>query len=525
MKRKKISYLILSILMMLLFAACGKSTETTIESSVESTVEEAQEAAEETTGDTEEEFSEETVTEDTTADVSPSSDIPTFYGSLQVTEGKLTDSAGKTVQLQGLSTHGIAWFPDYVNQDVLHQMKEEWGCNVFRIAMYTDEYGGYAVSGDSEKEKLKALVDKGVQAAIAEDMYVIIDWHILRDTSPLQHKEQALAFFEEMSQKYGDVPNVIYEICNEPNGGTSWEDVRAYANEVIPIIRKNSPDSIIIVGTPTWCQEVDKAAQNPLTEYENIMYSLHFYASTHKDDLRNRAKNAAESGLALFVSEFGICDASGNGVIDEAEADKWITFLNENSISYCMWGFCNKNESASFINSGCSKISGFEEQDLAQSGKWFVNRPGRNDFYAGEDAGKQNPEDDKEQESGKQNPEDDRGQKNSVDTHTDKTAVNIALSNSWNDGNSDFYQYGLNLSNDTGKKVTNWTITITFSSDIAVSSGWCGIYETQGKELIIRPETYNAAMEANGQIKDIGFIITGQEGLEVADAHVSFVTE
>ena len=179
-------------------------------------------------------------------------DAPSRCGALQVTDGRLTDAKGNPVQLRGISTHGLAWYPDYVNIDCFRQLREEWGANVIRLAMYTAENGGYCTDGD--RNELKTLIAKGVKFATQADMYVIIDWHILSDGNPLTYKEEAKAFFDEMSRNYAGQVNVLYEICNEPNNGTPWSDVKRYAQEIIPIIRANDPNAVILVGTPNWCQ-------------------------------------------------------------------------------------------------------------------------------------------------------------------------------------------------------------------------------------------------------------------------------
>lgn len=293
---------------------------------------------------------------------------PSNSGALQVIGTKLCDSKGNPVMLRGLSTHGMAWFPDYVNEAAFKQFHEEWGANVMRLAMYTGEYNGYCTGGD--KAWLKSLVKNGVEYATKNDMYVIIDWHILSDGNPHTYKSEAIAFFKEMSATYANYNNVIYEICNEPNGGTSWADIKAYANEVIPVIRANDKDAIIIVGTPNWCQYVKDAAADPITGYDNIMYVLHFYAATHTDWLRNDMVSAINSGLPIFVSEYGICDASGNGAIDEYQANKWIDIMNQYGVSYCGWNISNKSETSAIFASWCNKTSGWTTDDLSQSGKW-----------------------------------------------------------------------------------------------------------------------------------------------------------
>jgi len=291
------------------------------------------------------------------------------HGALSVSGTDLVDKNGKPYQLKGISTHGLAWFPEYVNKAAFQEFRDNWGANVIRLAMYTGESGGYCSGGD--KDALKKLVSDGVDYATELGMYVLIDWHILSDSNPLTNEDEAILFFDEMSAKYADYDNVLFEICNEPNGGTSWEDVKSYAEDVIPVIRKNKADAVIIVGTPTWSQDVDLAAADPITEYDNLLYTIHFYAATHKDNIRNKVKEAHDKGLAMIVSEFSICDASGNGGIDYDSADEWFSLIDEYNLSYIGWNLSNKNETSSLIDSSCSKTSGWEDGDLSETGLWL----------------------------------------------------------------------------------------------------------------------------------------------------------
>ena len=301
----------------------------------------------------------------------PSVDDSTPYGqhgALHVENGKLTGADGNTVQLYGMSTHGIAWFPQYINYDSFRTLRDDWNTNCIRLAMYTAEYGGYCAGGD--KEQLKQLVRDGVSYATELGMYVIVDWHILSDCDPNQNKDEAIAFFREMSEAFADNDNVLYEICNEPNSGTSWDSIKSYAEEVIPAIREQKPDAVILVGTPTWSQEIDKAAASPLT-FDNIMYTLHFYAGTHKDDLRNRLETCAQNNLPVFVSEFGMCDASGNGANDFDSTTKWLDLLNKYQISFCCWNLANKDESSSVFKAASTALSDWTDEDFNESGRWI----------------------------------------------------------------------------------------------------------------------------------------------------------
>jgi len=296
---------------------------------------------------------------------------PSVCGRLSVAGTQLVDEKGEAVQLRGLSTHGLSFYPQYVNEELFGELRQGWKANVIRLAMYTAESGGYCTDGD--KEYLKNLVRSGVEYATNQDMYVIVDWHILSDGNPNQHKTEAIDFFAQMTKEFSDYDNVIYEICNEPNGGVSWGEIKAYAQEVIPVIRANAPDAVILVGTPNWSQYVNEAAADPITGYDNIMYTLHFYAATHKDDLRNTMTAAIDAGLPVFVSEYGICDASGNGGIDEAQANAWVQVMNQHKVSYVAWNISNKNETSAILQSTVEKTSGFVEEDLSDSGRWLYH--------------------------------------------------------------------------------------------------------------------------------------------------------
>lgn len=300
----------------------------------------------------------------------------TYYdasaGRLHVKGTKLVDKKGHEVQLRGVSTHGLSWYPQYVNDKCFAKLHDKWGANVVRLAMYTEEYNGYCSGDAKNRSDLKKLIKKGVKLAKKHKMYVIVDWHILSDGNPNSHKKEAKAFFREMSREFKGYNNVIYEICNEPNNGTSWKEIKSYARSVISTIRKNDKKAVIVVGTPTWSQDVDQAAADPI-KGDNIMYALHFYAATHKTDLRNKMTAAINKGLPVFVTEYGICDASGNGAIDKKEADRWVQTMDEYGVSYIAWNLSNKQESSSIIKSSCPKVSGFKKSELSDEGRWLYH--------------------------------------------------------------------------------------------------------------------------------------------------------
>ncbi|MBO5352615.1 MAG: cellulase family glycosylhydrolase [Lachnospiraceae bacterium] len=433
-----------------------------------------------------------------------------FYGPLHVEGTHLADAAGTPVQLRGISTHGLGWFPEYVNGAMMAQARQEWGCNLFRLAMYTAEYNGYCTSGTGQKENLKNIIDIGVQAAVEQNMYIIIDWHILSDSNPNTYKEEAKKFFAEMAQKYADVPNVLYEICNEPNGGTSWSSIKQYAMEIIPVIREYAPEAVIIVGTPTWSQDVDIAAADPITEYDNIMYALHFYAATHKENIQEKCKTAVRKGLPLFVTEYGICDASGNGGIDEASANRWIDLLDSCGISHAMWNLSNKAETSAMIQSGCSKTENLSESDLSSAGLWFVRMM-------------------KEAGLGSEEwvlPEQDAA--GSTDTGTSGSSgqtevklpameelleasdtISFSVSNSWRTEQGYGIQLDVVIKNPGNTEEHSWVreVTLKEGREVSISQCWCASVTLENGVLIIQPEDYNKNVPAGGEVRGIGIIL------------------
>ncbi len=287
---------------------------------------------------------------------------PSSSGILSVKGTDIVDENGSTVTLKGVSLHGITWFPDFVNESLFDQVSREWEANLIRLPVYSEEYV-------KNRDESLALAQKGIEAAIAADMYVLVDWHILEDNDPNIHIEEAKEFFSTICSQYADKPNLIYEICNEPNGETTWSDVRNYAYEMIPLIRSYNPDSLIVVGTPNYCRDLLDAGRNSL-KYDNIMYSLHFYASTHKDDLRRELVAAHNQGIPVFVTECGLSEASGTGVVDYDSAAAWFSLLEDDNISYAIWSLSNKNETSALLVHNYNPATPITDDDLTGTGTW-----------------------------------------------------------------------------------------------------------------------------------------------------------
>lgn len=287
---------------------------------------------------------------------------PSVNGMLSVKSADLVDKGGNKVLLRGVSLHGITWFPDFIDEDLFMQVSEDWDANLIRIPVYPEEY-------IKDRDACLALVRKGIEEATAADMYVIVDWHVLTDPDPNTHIDEAHEFFVTIASEYADRPNILYEICNEPNGDTTWSDIREYAYATIPVIRQYAPGAVIIIGTPDYCRNLMSAARNSI-KYDNIMYSLHFYAGTHKEDLRREYSTARESGLPVFVSECGLSEASGSDDVDFSSASSWFSLLEEKNTSFAVWSLSNKNESSALFNPYYDPSEPFYDKDLTAVGTW-----------------------------------------------------------------------------------------------------------------------------------------------------------
>ncbi len=457
----------------------------------------------------------------------PTLSTPSMAGALRVEGTQLVGSGGEAVQLRGISTHGLAWFPDYVNEACFRELRESWQANVIRLALYTAEYGGYCSGGD--RETLKGLVEAGVEYAEQTDLYVIIDWHILSDGNPNTHREEAKEFFSEMSARYADREHVLYEICNEPNGGTTWQEIKAYAEEVIGVIRENDADAVILVGTPNWSQYVDQAAADPIAGHENLMYTLHFYAATHKEELREKMTAAAAAGLPVFVSEFGICDASGSGGIDEEQANAWVRQMDTLGISYVAWNLSNKEETSALLKSSCQKSSGFDAEDLSASGQWLYQ------VLAGD---RELPQIESETQTsssrsgtggagqsaaGSAGQSDDGNQANTMAAPPEpgpaaspehiltngSIEITASLVGSWEADGQPVYHYSLTLRNTSESECSGWAVDVEFTGEITLLDEWNGEYSADGSSLHISSKDYNAGIAAGASISGVGFIVSG----------------
>lgn len=282
------------------------------------------------------------------------------WGQLQVRGAQLCDQQGNPVVLRGVSFGWHNIWPRFYNKKAVRTLHRDWNATVVRAAMgVTTVEDNYL---DNPQFALQCI-EPVIKAAIKEGIYVIIDWHAHE-----MHTLKAKDFFSQMAQKYGRYPNIIYELYNEPVED-SWESLKQYATEIITEIRRYDPDNIILMGCPHWDQDIHLVAESPLTGVSNVMYTLHFYASTHKEYLRDRMEDAAKRGLPIFVSESGVTEASGNGKIDPESQQLWIDRMEKLKISWVCWSISDKDESCSMLLPRATATGPWADDVIKRSGK------------------------------------------------------------------------------------------------------------------------------------------------------------
>ncbi len=281
------------------------------------------------------------------------------HGRLHVSGTQLMDEHNNPVVLRGMSYGWHNLWPRFYNEQSVEWLAKDWHCSVLRAAMGVElNDSGYLHQPKWSTQKIEAVVN----GAIKQGIYVIIDWHCHNIKLP-----EAKAFFEKIAKQYNSYPNIIYEVFNEPDY-ENWDSVKFYSEQVIDVIRKYDKTNLILVGNPHWDQDINLVADNPLKGYTNIMYTVHFYAATHKQWLRDRCDSALAKGIPIFISESAGMEASGDGPLNEEEWNKWITWAEQRKISWITWSVSDKDETCSVLQKSAASTGNWKASDMKESG-------------------------------------------------------------------------------------------------------------------------------------------------------------
>jgi endoglucanase len=281
------------------------------------------------------------------------------HGKLRVSGNKIVDKNGAPITLHGMSLY--CWRPEgtqFYNAGAIHHLAQDWKCTVIRIPILP---GAYTKDPAREINKVRTVVD----ACISSGIYAIVDWHSMEGAQNDVASSQA--FFSAVAAAYGGTPNILYEPWNEPVR-ESWEVIKAYHEAIISRIRPIDPDGIIICGSRNWDQQCAEASSNPITLSTNIAYSIHFYAATHRQELRDNGATALKNGAALFATEYGTCSATGGGAYDPAETQLWWTWLEANQVGCANWSVAALGETSAAFQPGGSATGPWTDDLLKPSG-------------------------------------------------------------------------------------------------------------------------------------------------------------
>ncbi len=282
------------------------------------------------------------------------------HGALSVSDGQIVDQHGAPVTLRGMSLFWSQWAPRYYSAETVGWLAQDWQVDVVRAAIAAEGNDGARQHFDREFAKASTVID----AAVANGLYVVVDWHAHH-----AFPDEAERFLTAIARKYGHLPNLIYEDWNEPlRDGVEWSrDVKPYHERVFGAVRAIDPDNLMIAGSPSWSQDVDLAAQDPLA-FTNLAYTLHYYAGTHRQELRDKADAARAKGLALLVTEFGVVNADGDGPIAHEESERWWDWAEAHQIGWMAWSIGDRDESSAALRPGTA-TAGWTEADLTEGGK------------------------------------------------------------------------------------------------------------------------------------------------------------
>ncbi|MEV0643755.1 glycoside hydrolase family 5 protein [Phytomonospora sp. NPDC050363] len=296
------------------------------------------------------------------------------WGRLKVCGVRLCGSSGQQVQLRGMSTHGLQWYKQCVNGGSLDALAYDWTADVVRLSMYIQE-DGY----ETNPRYYTDLVHSLIEQATARGLYIVVDWHMLDPGDPHYNLARAKTFFTEIAQRHKAKTNLLYEVANEPSGVT-WSRIKSYHEQIIPVIRAQDPNAVVLLGTRAWSSlgvsdgaSETEVINNPVNA-SNIMYTFHFYAKSHRDEYLNTLSRAADR-IPMFVTEFGTQEYTGDGANDFTMAQRYIDMMAAKKISWVSWNFSDDFRSGAAFKTGtCPGGPYAGTSPLKPAGVWIRDR-------------------------------------------------------------------------------------------------------------------------------------------------------
>ncbi len=298
-------------------------------------------------------------------------------GQLKVCGTQLCNQYNQPIQLRGMSTHGIQWYGwgDCLTESSLDALAYDWEADILRISLYVQE-GGYETDPTGFTNQVSRLINEATERG----MYALVDWHQLTPGDPNANLENAKRFFTDIANLHKNNNNIIYDVCNEPNGtGVNWNRIKTYADQIIPVIRGIDDDAVVLVGTQGWATfgvsgegNLQDVINNPL-QFENVMYTFHFYAKSHQDAYLTTLDQAS-SQLPVFVTEFGSQEFTGDGPNDFVMTQRFIDLMREKKISWTSWNYSDDTRSGAAWQPGTCSGGPWNINRLKEAGSWIRDK-------------------------------------------------------------------------------------------------------------------------------------------------------
>lgn len=294
-------------------------------------------------------------------------------GQLRVCGTGLCNEQGTRIQLRGMSTHGTQWYSQCVTDGSLDTLANDWDADVLRISTYVQE-GGY----ETDPARFTALVNSYIDELTARGLYAIVDWHMLDPGDPHVNLQRAKTFFTAIAERNNGKNNIIYEVANEPNG-VSWQTIKSYHEQIVPVIRAKDPDAVILLGTRAWSSlgvsdgaNESEVVNNPVNA-SNVMYTFHFYAASHREEYLSALSRAADR-IPVFITEFGTQDYAGEGPNDFAMSQRYLDLAASKKISWVNWNYSDDHRSGAVWTEGTCASGDFGAHRLKEAGAWIRDR-------------------------------------------------------------------------------------------------------------------------------------------------------
>ncbi|MBI3556440.1 MAG: cellulase family glycosylhydrolase [Deltaproteobacteria bacterium] len=236
----------------------------------------------------------------------------------------------------------------------------DWNANVIRMGIHP------GVWKHTDHKAVLLELKRNVDAALAEGMFVIIDWHVIgwpdgysetpdeKWGSPADLYDSGFAlakdFWEQVSRSFGADSRILFELWNEPvaseddwkpSSEPKWLALKTYWKQLLAIIRKTTSNVVIVAGN-SWGYDLRGVRLAPLADV-NVAYSWHVYAGKDRNKEEHWAAHLDElqKTRPVLVTEWGF-DPSGEIADQDAQVnfgEKFVHDFLENqhlhSVAWC----------------------------------------------------------------------------------------------------------------------------------------------------------------------------------------------